>query len=85
MLDVGDKVMVLQEETTNTIKIYGCGIIDEVITYPELIWEETYPLYVVKLLDSGYVFETDKVIDLEYWSEYLDSRPKQVIKVDYEA
>lgn len=85
MLDVGDKVMVLQEETTNTIKVYGYGIIDEVITYPELIWEETYPLYVVKLVESGYVFETDKVVDLEYWPEYLDIRNKSVIKVEYEA
>ena len=33
MFDVGDKVLVIKEETFDTIKIYGFGVVDEVINF----------------------------------------------------
>ena len=81
MFDVGDNVIVIKEETYDTIKIYGFGVVDEVIDFDG---EHTY---VVKLEeDAGrYVIEADNLVSTHDWVEYVDERCANVIRVPYEA
>ena len=81
MFDVGDDVIVIKEETFDTIKIYGFGVVDEVINFDG---EHTY---VVKLEEDagGYVIEADNLVSTHDWVEYVDERCANVIRVPYEA
>lgn len=80
MLVQGDKVVVIKEETFDKIYIYGFGIIEDVhYNYNE------EPIYEVKLEEKGYVIETDYVIHITDWVEYVDERDAKVIRVKYEA
>lgn len=76
----GDNVIVIKDETFDKIEIYGFGVIDEVITYPELI-------YIVKLDEDygGYVFEADNLVSTSDWVDYVDERDARVVRVPYEA
>ena len=81
MLQEGDNVVVIKEETFDKIKIYGFGEIDEIINVDGSF------IYVVKLdeSDGGYVIETDNVVSTADWVEYVDERDAKVIRVKYEA
>ena len=81
MLQEGDNVVVIKEETFDKIKIYGFGEIDEIINVDGSL------IYVVKLdeSDGGYVIETDNVVSTADWVEYVDERDARVIRVKYEA
>ena len=74
-------VIVIKEETFDTIKIYGFGVVDEVIDFDG---EHTY---VVKLEEDagGYVIEADNLVSTHDWVEYVDERCAKVIRVPYEA
>ena len=81
MLQEGDNVVVIKEETFDKIKIYGFGEIDEIINVDGSL------IYVVKLDESagGYAIETDNVVSTADWVEYVDEHDAKVIRVKYEA
>ena len=81
MLIEGDEVVVIKDETFNTIRIYGYGVIEEIIH------EDYEILYIVKLDENygGYVIETDSVVSTSDWVDYVNEREATVIRVPYEA
>lgn len=78
MINKGDRVVAIYDEDFNAIDIFGFGIVENILIY------DYETIYEVKLEDSGYVIETNKVIHELDWQEYVDERNATVNKIEYE-
>lgn len=78
MINIGDRVVAIYDEDFNDIDIFGFGIVENILIY------DYETIYEVKLEDSGYVIETNKVIHELDWQDYVDERNATVNVIEYE-
>ena len=78
MINKGDRVVAIYDEDFNDIDIFGFGIVENILIY------DYETIYEVKLEDSGYVIETNKVVHELDWQDYVDERNATVNKIEYE-
>ena len=78
MINKGDRVVAIYDEDFNDIDIFGFGIVENILIY------DYETIYEVKLEDSGYVIETNKVIHELDWQDYVDERNATVNKIECE-
>lgn len=79
MIDIGESVIAIKDETFNKIYIYGFGTVIDIIRIDDEI------IYEVELEDNGYIIEVYSVVATCDWVDYVDERDAKVIRVKYEC